>query len=678
MEEIVYQSFCDRLNGQDTRVFCPRAEYHNDVYSDLIMKKIGRSELVRVISSFKNNKAPGPHGLKADLLKLLTRSGLQYLRVWLNRVFAEHCIDPYLNEGRVVLIYKKGSKFDPLSYRPITLGTILSKVVARVLNRRMSEVIERDRLLDDLQMGFRKNHSSADPVLLTSVIIDKAKIEKKDLHLVLVDIQAAYDTVRRSELFYAMDQLGFGGSICGLFRSLYTHDYVRFDVNGHLTGKMYLREGLKQGCSTSPMAYNIFKREIVDRMNCQSTGFKVDGLSVSAVFYADDVVIFGRSKEDALLMFDKFRDLCDGVGLKVNIKKSKMLTGNEVYVALQKVTPEALEVVLVKEYLGAPLQIGRNLFQVAYSESRVSKARMHATACLSLARSAPDPIGFALTIWRSVALPSILYATESLPLRQREIKLIESEQARIARFVLQLPSRSGNAATYLLAGLRPFKIVLWERLLKNFARLRDLPPHHLARRALNESISLGKRCNYNRVVNNISDELGWDGDIDTLGQCLDSYCAEYVNLECDRLYKSSGLLRRASEENPVRTSILLRFDAIGKAYHEFMTFDAGLGNRSPIPGLPVIKLCPLCVERGRERKLFEPHVMFACPSVRDVRDRLGIIGFMVNRPSLTTRKLYKDYWTGRISRDEMLDRICIAQEIVHFYLERMMSCLTGL
>ena len=128
--------------------------------------------------------------------------------------------------------------------------------------------------------------------------------------------------------------------------------------------------------------------------------------------------------------------MCQDVGLEINMKKSKIVTGDSMSLLLNKVSPEALEIVLVKEYLGAQLQIGRNLFQVAFSESRVTKAEQHSAACLTLADSAPDPIAFALTIWKSVALPSILYASESLLLRQREIKKIDSEQAKIAKYVL--------------------------------------------------------------------------------------------------------------------------------------------------------------------------------------------------------------------------------------------------
>ena len=104
-----------------------------------------------------------------------------------------------------------------------------------------------------------------------------------------------------------MDRLGFGGPTCEIFQSLYTGDFIKFKVNGQLTDRMFLREGLKQGCSTSPMAYNIFKRRIAHMINTGNREFKIDGLSITAVFYADDVFIFGRSHTKLSAFLESFK-----------------------------------------------------------------------------------------------------------------------------------------------------------------------------------------------------------------------------------------------------------------------------------------------------------------------------------------------------------------------------------
>ena len=91
------------------------------------------------------------------------------------------------------------------------------------------------------------------------------------MHMVLVDIKAAYYSFEREELFRAMGGLGLGGDEHKLFASLNNDDYVRFDMMGKLTKKMFISQRLKQGCLTSPLAYDIFKKAICDKLGCSTS-----------------------------------------------------------------------------------------------------------------------------------------------------------------------------------------------------------------------------------------------------------------------------------------------------------------------------------------------------------------------------------------------------------------------
>ena len=63
MKQIIYTSFKERLSGHEQRVKKTNHVYDNDMYSDKTTCKVRRKELKTIISSFKNNKAAGPHHL---------------------------------------------------------------------------------------------------------------------------------------------------------------------------------------------------------------------------------------------------------------------------------------------------------------------------------------------------------------------------------------------------------------------------------------------------------------------------------------------------------------------------------------------------------------------------------------------------------------------------------------
>jgi hypothetical protein len=63
--------------------------------------------------------------------------------------------------AKIILHMKPGKPHnEPMSYRPISLLPILSKVYEKLLLRRLLPIVEKRRLLPDHQFGFRQRHST--------------------------------------------------------------------------------------------------------------------------------------------------------------------------------------------------------------------------------------------------------------------------------------------------------------------------------------------------------------------------------------------------------------------------------------------------------------------------------------------------------------------------------------
>ena len=119
---------------------------------------------------------------------------------------------------------------------------MLSKIITRLVAVRMTEITEREWFLLDTQFGFRKQRATEDAILIFNTVLTEAKLHKIDL--------------------------GFGGHVYDVIRDIYTGDSLYIQVNGELCKAMYLAQGLKQGCSLSPLFFNLLMidmaREIVD------------------------------------------------------------------------------------------------------------------------------------------------------------------------------------------------------------------------------------------------------------------------------------------------------------------------------------------------------------------------------------------------------------------------------
>ena len=66
-------------------------------------------------------------------------------------------------------LHKKGSKSEAANYRPVSLLSVVRKVMESIIARRLTTHLESQHLISDRQFGFRKGHSATDlSLLLTS------------------------------------------------------------------------------------------------------------------------------------------------------------------------------------------------------------------------------------------------------------------------------------------------------------------------------------------------------------------------------------------------------------------------------------------------------------------------------------------------------------------------------
>jgi hypothetical protein len=88
----------------------------------------------------------------------------------------------------VIPIYKKGTKEDANNYRPITLVPALSKILEKVIANQLTAFLDKHKMLNKSQFGFRKNKSTNDAIAtIIENIIDNLN-NKTKCNCVLLDL----------------------------------------------------------------------------------------------------------------------------------------------------------------------------------------------------------------------------------------------------------------------------------------------------------------------------------------------------------------------------------------------------------------------------------------------------------------------------------------------------------
>jgi hypothetical protein len=123
-------------------------------------------------------------------------------------------LDRYQRHSLVIPIKKLGK--DPrhaINYRPISLTSCLSKILERIINRRLQWTLERQQLINHFQSGFRRRRGTTDNITYLTDEIQKSFIEHKQTVAIFIDIKKAYDTIKTDVIINSLTKMGFKGKL---------------------------------------------------------------------------------------------------------------------------------------------------------------------------------------------------------------------------------------------------------------------------------------------------------------------------------------------------------------------------------------------------------------------------------------------------------------------------------
>ena len=99
------------------------------------------------------DSAPGSDGIPAILLKRCAECLSEPLRLLWSESMKTGLVPKYYRMGYVTPLHKKGSKAEPVNYRPVTLTSHVIKTFERVVRKSMVTYLETNDLLTGCQHG---------------------------------------------------------------------------------------------------------------------------------------------------------------------------------------------------------------------------------------------------------------------------------------------------------------------------------------------------------------------------------------------------------------------------------------------------------------------------------------------------------------------------------------------
>ena len=287
--------------------------------------QITEREIRKTVQTLKNGKSVGLDLIQNEMIKYGIDNLLTPLAKLFNLVLSSSHYPSAWAKGRIISLHKKGDASDPSNFRGITISSCLGKLFNTILNKRLNSYLEKNNLLSDYQIGFRKNHRTSDHMLILKTLIDKYKKGKKPLYIGFVDFMKAFDTVWHHGLFHKILKTGISNLFYKIIKSMYSKVSLTVQVGENITPFFASTVGVRQGDNLSPSLFNLFVNDLphIFDPKCASPNF--GDIPIPCLLFADDLLIFSESKEGFQQAFNNLKKYCDKWHLKVNPAKTQFM-----------------------------------------------------------------------------------------------------------------------------------------------------------------------------------------------------------------------------------------------------------------------------------------------------------------------------------------------------------------
>jgi hypothetical protein len=247
-------------------------------------------EIIDITSTLKSSSSCGQDGISSNLLKKIIPSIVVPLVHIFNKSLSTGVVPNNLKVAKVIPIFKSGDKYSFNNYRPISILPAISKILEKIVYKRIHDFITKHNILTPDQFGFRPKHSTYMAINKLYDLITSSLDNKYHTIGIFLDLSKAFDTLDHNILKTKLNQYGIRG-VANHWIESYLDNRKQFVLyNQHQSPTSSIKCGVPQGSILGPLLFLLY----INDLPSYSSKLKF-------IMFADDTNIIYSHKDPKLL-----------------------------------------------------------------------------------------------------------------------------------------------------------------------------------------------------------------------------------------------------------------------------------------------------------------------------------------------------------------------------------------
>lgn len=371
---------------------------------------ISPHEIWNIIKRLPNKKAPGHDKINNIIIKNLPPSAIAYINNIYNSILRTGYFPQNWKHSVVLPIAKPNkNRTNPENYRPISLLPTLSKILEKLILKRLTNYLSKINIIPKHQFGFTEHLSTSHQLLRITEHIHTAFQKHQYTLTTFLDITQAFDRIWHQGLIYKLKINGTPNYLIKLIQSFISNRTFSVSVDNHQSNPYTIQAGLPQGSPLSPLLFNLYTADLPTSKKINTAQFADD----TALFISDTTLTDIRNKmQQHLNLIENWSNTWK---IKLNPSKSiakifslRTITTPAPLIINNNPIPWSPQNKTVK-YLG--LHLDTRLNWKSHIENKIRQIKIKLLQLKPLInRNSIISLDNSMTLYKSIIRPTLLYA----------------------------------------------------------------------------------------------------------------------------------------------------------------------------------------------------------------------------------------------------------------------------